>query len=56
MSDFTIRLDPPDEALAHEVSDEALETAAGTGREKIGNFTIGFCTGLFGCPSLTSLL
>jgi hypothetical protein len=37
--------------LTFEVSDEALETAAGTGKEKAGNYTLGFCTGLSACPS-----
>ena len=55
MRDTPIRLDQTDEALAYEVSDEALETAAGTAKEKVGNFTISYCTGLVGCPSLTSL-
>jgi hypothetical protein len=39
------------EILAFEVSDEALESAAGTGKEKAGNYTLGFCTGLSACPS-----
>ena len=36
--------------LAYEVSDDALETAAGMGKEKAGNYTLGFCTGLAACP------
>ncbi|MGE5163779.1 MAG: hypothetical protein ACM3IH_07105 [Sphingobacteriales bacterium] len=40
-----------EEMLIYEVSDEALETAAGTGREKAGSFTISLCTGLIGCPA-----
>jgi hypothetical protein len=51
MSDTTIRLDQiEEEILAYEVSDEALETAAGTGKEKAGHYTLGFCTGLTACP------
>ena len=40
-----------EDILTFEVSDEALETAAGTGKEKAGNYTLGFCTGLSSCPS-----
>ena len=36
--------------LTYEVSDEALETAAGTGSEKAGNYTLYFCTALHMCP------
>ena len=36
------------EILAFEVSDEALEIAAGTAEEKAG-FTLGACTGLSVC-------
>jgi hypothetical protein len=51
MSDTT-RLDQIDEEiLSYEVSDEALETAAGTGKEKAGNYTLGFCSGLSVCPA-----
>ena len=38
-----------EEILAFEVSDEALEIAAGTAKEK-ANFTLGACTGLSECP------
>ncbi len=37
------------EILAFEVSDAALEIAAGTTKEKV-NFTLGACTGLSECP------
>ena len=51
MNDTTIGLDQTEEEiLTYEVSDEALETAAGTGKEKAGNYTLGFCTGLSACP------
>jgi len=36
--------------LAFEVSDEALEIAAGTAKEK-ANFTLGGCSGLSECPA-----
>ena len=50
MSDTT-RFDQIDqEVLSFDVSDEALETAAGTGKEKAGNYTLGFCSGLSVCP------
>jgi hypothetical protein len=39
-----------EEILAYDVSDEALETAAGIEKEKAGNYTLGFCTGLSACP------
>ncbi len=38
-----------EEILTFEVSDEALETAAGA--EKVENFTISFCSGLSTCPA-----
>ena len=41
-------LDQTEEAFAFEVSDEALESAAGTAKEK-ANFTLGMCTGLSVC-------
>lgn len=51
MNDMSIGLEQnEEEILAYEVSDEALETAGGAGREKAGNYTLGFCTGLSACP------
>ena len=51
MNDTTLGLDQTEEEiLTHEVSDEALETAAGTGKERAANFTLGACTGLSVCP------
>jgi hypothetical protein len=48
MNDTTMGLDlVEEEILAFEVSDEALEIAAG--KEK-ANFTLGACTGLSVCP------
>ena len=38
-----------EDILAFEVSDEALEVAAGTSKEK-ANFTLGACSGLSVCP------
>jgi hypothetical protein len=37
-----------EEILAFEVSDEALESAAGSAKEQ-ANFTLGACTGLSVC-------
>jgi hypothetical protein len=37
--------------LIYDVSDEALETAAGCVREKAGAFTLAFCSGFDTCPS-----
>jgi len=38
-----------DEIFSFDVSDEALEIAAGTARDK-ANFTLGACSGLSVCP------
>jgi hypothetical protein len=40
-----------EEDLSFEVSDEALEAAAGSIKEKAGAFTLAFCSGLDTCPS-----
>ena len=48
MNDKTID-QTEEEILSHEVSDEALETAAG--KDKVGNFTLAFCSGLETCPA-----
>jgi hypothetical protein len=40
-----------EEILTYEVSDEALEAAAGTVKEKAGAFTLAFCSGLDTCPA-----
>jgi hypothetical protein len=37
--------------LTYEVSDGALEAAAGTMRDKAGSFTVSFCSGLDTCPT-----
>jgi hypothetical protein len=39
-----------EEIFAFEVSDEALEQAAGT-NDKVANVTIAFCSGLDTCPA-----
>jgi len=50
MSGTTIGLDQTEvELLAYEVSDEALETAAGTGSKQAGNYTL-VCTFFYYCP------
>jgi hypothetical protein len=50
MTNITMGLEKTEEEiLAFEVSDEALEIAAGTAKEK-ANFTLGACTGLSECP------
>jgi hypothetical protein len=49
MRDITTGLDQADEqALACDISDEALETTAGS--EKAGRYTFYFCTALDLCP------
>jgi hypothetical protein len=40
-----------EEILSYEVSDEALEAAAGSVKDKASSFTISFCSGLDTCPS-----
>jgi hypothetical protein len=40
-----------EEILTYEVSDEALEAAAGSLKEKAGAFTLSFCSGLDTCPA-----
>jgi hypothetical protein len=50
MTDKYIQRD--EEILSFEVSDEALEAAAGSVREKAGAFTLAFCSGLDTCPSV----
>ena len=52
MSDTVFGLDQTEERmLAYEVSDEALESAAGTASVKAANYTLYFCTALDLCPS-----
>ena len=51
MTDTILRIDQSeDDILAYEISDEALETAAGTGNGKAGLYTLGSCTGISVCP------
>jgi hypothetical protein len=51
LNDTTIGFDQAeDEMLSYEVSDEALEVAAGTGRENARNYTHFFCTFFDNCP------
>ncbi len=52
MNDTTMRPDwaeTEEDTLTGEVSDAALESAAGSTNEK-ANFTLGACTGLSVCP------
>jgi hypothetical protein len=50
MTDKTFGLDRSEEELLIKgISDEALEIAAGTAKEK-ANFTLGACSGLSVCP------
>ena len=47
----TIQNDQRDEAtLTYEISDEALESAAGAESEKLGRYSIAWCTWLTVCP------
>jgi hypothetical protein len=41
-----------EEDLSFEVSDETLEAAAGSLKEKAGAFTLAFCSGLDTCPTV----
>jgi hypothetical protein len=49
MTNVTMGLEKTEEILAFEVSDETLEIAASSAKEK-ANFTLGACTGLSECP------
>jgi len=50
MNNTTTDLGQAEEAiLTCEVSDEALETAAG--QDKAGNYTLAYCSGLSVCPA-----
>jgi hypothetical protein len=40
-----------EEILSFQVSDEALEAAAGSVKENAGAFTLAFCSGLDTCPA-----
>jgi hypothetical protein len=40
-----------EEVLSYEISDEALEAAAGTVKDKAGSITLAFCSGLDTCPA-----
>jgi hypothetical protein len=52
MSEPTTALNQIDQdVLAYEVSDESLESAASTGNERMGNYTLGSCTGFYSCPA-----
>jgi hypothetical protein len=52
MNDTIIGLDQTEEAiLTYEVSDDALESAAGTLKDKAGSMTVSFCSGLDTCPA-----
>ena len=51
MTDAILRVDQTEEdILAYEISDEALESAAGTVSEMAGHYTLGACTGISVCP------
>ena len=51
MSETSLRLDQTEDALfAFDVSDEALEIAAGAASRQV-NFTLAACTGLSSCPA-----
>ena len=42
--------EPNEETLTYEVSDEALEAAASV-KERVGNFTVSYCTVFSNCPA-----
>jgi hypothetical protein len=51
MTNMTMAVEKSEEEIfSFEVSDEALEIAAGSAKEK-ANFTLGACSGLSVCPS-----
>ena len=47
-----MHIEREEEILSFEVSDEALEMAAGSVKEKAGAFTLAFCSGLDTCPTV----
>jgi hypothetical protein len=50
---FMNAIHPTDEeTLTFDVSDEALEAAAGSMREKAGAFTMAYCSGVNSCPAI----
>jgi hypothetical protein len=48
MKDITIQTD--EEILSLEICDEVLEAAARPAKDKTGNVTLAFCSGLDTCP------
>ena len=50
MTETTMGIEQTEEIFVFEVSDEALEAAAGTVREKAANYTLAACSGLSVCP------
>lgn len=51
MTDAILRVDQIEQdILAYDISDEVLESAAGTMNEKAGHYTLGSCTGISVCP------
>jgi hypothetical protein len=50
MSGVTVGIDQIEAILTYEISDEALEAAAGTGSETATHYTLYFCTALDLCP------
>ena len=50
MNDMIIGLEQTEEVILSEVSDEALESATGTGGANAGNYTLFYCTALDLCP------
>jgi hypothetical protein len=51
MNNTTVGFDIAEDILSYEVSDEAIESAACSLRDKPGSATISFCSGLDSCPS-----
>ncbi len=49
-----INIDQREEEILIDVSDAALEAAAGSVKEKAGAFTLSFCSGLDTCPGIRS--
>ena len=49
MTDKTLTIDSKQDLIVFEISDEALETAAGVRNGTAANFTLGSCTGLSVC-------
>jgi hypothetical protein len=50
-SSLIARQNQEEEILTHSVSDDDVENAAAPAAERVGSFTLSFCSGLETCPA-----